>query len=84
MLFVAAIIDVTNMYNYYVAFFTIRCVFSLFIKVRMLAIIWMFSQAKSRSIPILIDAEKKREGLDELLELAEYVVCSSNFPQVTK
>jgi len=38
-------------------------------------------QAKSRSIPILIDAEKKREGLDDLLNLSDYVVCSAKFPQ---
>ncbi|CAM0148550.1 unnamed protein product [Urochloa decumbens] len=34
-----------------------------------------------RKIPILIDAEKKREGLDELLNFASYVVCSAKFPQ---
>ncbi|KAL9239092.1 hypothetical protein vseg_013444 [Gypsophila vaccaria] len=39
-------------------------------------------EATRRSIPILIDAEKKREGLDELLTFATYVVCSAKFPQV--
>ena len=39
-------------------------------------------QASQRKIPILIDAEKKREGLDELLNFASYVVCSAKFPQV--
>jgi sugar/nucleoside kinase (ribokinase family) len=29
----------------------------------------------------LIDAERKREGLDELLNFASYVVCSAKFPQ---
>lgn len=39
-------------------------------------------EAKQRNIPILVDAEKKREGLDDLLNFAEYVVCSAKFPQV--
>ncbi|XP_047312062.1 ribokinase-like isoform X2 [Impatiens glandulifera] len=38
-------------------------------------------EAKQRNIPILIDAEKKREGLDDLLNLSDYVVCSAKFPQ---
>ncbi|CAO2177427.1 unnamed protein product [Urochloa humidicola] len=38
-------------------------------------------EAIQRKIPILIDAEKKREGLDELLNFASYVVCSAKFPQ---
>lgn len=29
----------------------------------------------------MIDAERKREGLDELLNFASYVVCSAKFPQ---
>jgi hypothetical protein len=33
-------------------------------------------------LPILVDAERKREGLDELLTMADYVVCSAKFPQV--
>ncbi|KAI8574333.1 hypothetical protein RHMOL_Rhmol01G0346100 [Rhododendron molle] len=41
-------------------------------------------EAKRRSIPILIDAEKKREGLDELLNLSDYIVCSAKFPQASK
>lgn len=40
-------------------------------------------QANRRNIPILIDAEKKREGLDDLLNLADYVVCSAKFPQAS-
>jgi hypothetical protein len=40
-------------------------------------------QASQRKIPILVDAERKREGLDELLNFASYVVCSAKFPQVT-
>ncbi|KAM7521769.1 hypothetical protein LguiA_011671 [Lonicera macranthoides] len=38
-------------------------------------------EADCKSIPILIDAEKKREGLDNLLSFSDYVVCSANFPQ---
>ncbi|TKW11848.1 hypothetical protein SEVIR_6G259300v4 [Setaria viridis] len=38
-------------------------------------------EASQRKIPILIDAEKKREGLAELLNFASYVVCSTKFPQ---
>ncbi|CAN0920384.1 KHK [Linum grandiflorum] len=38
-------------------------------------------EATRKNIPILIDAERKREGLDELLHLATYVVCSAKFPQ---
>ncbi|XP_058094933.1 uncharacterized protein LOC131240618 isoform X6 [Magnolia sinica] len=38
-------------------------------------------QATRMQIPILIDAERKREGLDDLLNHADYVVCSAKFPQ---
>lgn len=40
-------------------------------------------QACHKNIPILVDAERKREGLDDLLKLASYVVCSANFPQAS-
>ncbi|KAG4991172.1 hypothetical protein JHK87_024629 [Glycine soja] len=39
-----------------------------------------FSQAVRKNIPILIDAERPKEGLDKLLKLADYVVCSAKFP----
>ncbi|KAL5149095.1 Ribokinase [Glycine soja] len=39
-------------------------------------------EAVRKNIPILIDAERPREGLDDLLKLADYVVCSANFPAV--
>lgn len=39
-------------------------------------------EATRKRIPILVDAERKREGLDELLSFATYVVCSAKFPQV--
>jgi len=42
----------------------------------------VFMQAHSKNIPILINAEKKRTGLDELIDLADYAICSTNFPQV--
>ncbi|KAK1290253.1 putative fructokinase-3 [Acorus calamus] len=38
-------------------------------------------EASKMKIPILIDAERKREGLDDLLNFASYVVCSEKFPQ---
>jgi hypothetical protein len=36
-----------------------------------------------KGIPILIDAERVREGLDDLLELADYAICSAKFPQAS-
>ncbi|KAI3749582.1 hypothetical protein L2E82_20196 [Cichorium intybus] len=38
-------------------------------------------EANRRKIPILIDAERPREGLDDLLKLSDYVVCSAKLPQ---
>ncbi|GAV74159.1 PfkB domain-containing protein [Cephalotus follicularis] len=38
-------------------------------------------EAARQSIPILIDAERNREGFDDLLKLADYAVCSAKFPQ---
>ncbi|WZY68700.1 ketohexokinase [Brassica napus] len=38
-------------------------------------------EASRKKIPILVDAEKKRDGLDDLLQLADYVVCTAKFPQ---
>ncbi|KAG2243722.1 hypothetical protein Bca52824_094450 [Brassica carinata] len=38
-------------------------------------------EASQKNIPILVDAEKKRDGLDDLLQLADYVVCTAKFPQ---
>ncbi|CAN8326331.1 unnamed protein product [Cochlearia groenlandica] len=39
------------------------------------------NEACRKKIPILVDAEKKREGLDDLLQIADYVVCTAKFPQ---
>ncbi|KAJ4913432.1 pfkB-like carbohydrate kinase family protein [Raphanus sativus] len=39
------------------------------------------NEASQKKIPILVDAEKKRDGLDDLLQLADYVVCTAKFPQ---
>ncbi|KAJ8428419.1 hypothetical protein Cgig2_010402 [Carnegiea gigantea] len=47
-----------------------------------LYILHQIVQASRRGIPILIDAERKRDGLDELLSFANYVVCSAKFPQI--
>uniref|UniRef100_A0A0C9RW44 TSA: Wollemia nobilis Ref_Wollemi_Transcript_9726_1664 transcribed RNA sequence n=1 Tax=Wollemia nobilis TaxID=56998 RepID=A0A0C9RW44_9CONI len=38
-------------------------------------------EATKRQLPILVDAEREREGLDELLAVADHVVCSAKFPQ---
>ncbi|OWM62813.1 ribokinase-like [Punica granatum] len=38
-------------------------------------------EAARRNIPILLDAEKKREGLDDILVFARYAVCAAKFPQ---
>ncbi|KAK4779316.1 hypothetical protein SAY86_006844 [Trapa natans] len=38
-------------------------------------------EAAKRDIPILLDAEKKRPGLDGILLLSSYAVCSTKFPQ---
>ncbi|XP_031403260.1 ribokinase-like isoform X3 [Punica granatum] len=38
-------------------------------------------EAARRNIPILLDAEKKREGLYDILVLARYAVCAAKFPQ---
>ncbi|PIN17733.1 Ribokinase [Handroanthus impetiginosus] len=38
-------------------------------------------EATRRGIPILIDAESKREGLDDLLNLSTYAICSVKFPE---
>lgn len=47
-------------------------------------IYWIFPvQAVQKNIPILIDAERKREGLDDLLKLADYVICSAKFPKAS-
>ncbi|KFK31680.1 hypothetical protein AALP_AA6G145300 [Arabis alpina] len=37
-------------------------------------------KADRKNISILIDAEKRRKGLNELLDLADYALCSTNFP----
>ncbi|XP_031250225.1 ketohexokinase-like isoform X2 [Pistacia vera] len=44
--------------------------------------IFIAQEAARRNIPILIDAERKRERLDDFLKLTNYAVCSAKFPQV--
>ncbi len=39
--------------------------------------------AKGAGIPVLVEAERLRPGLNELLAHADYVVTSARFPQVT-
>ncbi|MBA0679386.1 hypothetical protein Goari_011157, partial [Gossypium aridum] len=38
-------------------------------------------EAACKNIPILVDAEREREGLDDLLNFASYAICSARFPQ---
>eukprot|EP00850_Spirogloea_muscicola_P010266 SM000060S19598 [mRNA] locus=s60:72424:78215:+ [translate_table: standard] len=45
------------------------------------AAILVAREARERGLPILLDAEKKRDGLDELLSFADFLVASSKFPQ---
>lgn len=40
-------------------------------------------QAASMHIPILVEAERLREGLDDLLIVADYAVCSAKFPKAS-
>ncbi|KAK7284190.1 hypothetical protein RJT34_18931 [Clitoria ternatea] len=43
--------------------------------------LFVAQEAARNNIPILVEAESPREGLDELLMLADFVVCSARFPQ---
>ncbi|CAL0326847.1 unnamed protein product [Lupinus luteus] len=43
--------------------------------------LFVAQEAARNNIPILVEAESPREGLDELLKLADYAVCSARFPQ---
>ncbi|MED6148758.1 hypothetical protein PIB30_055913 [Stylosanthes scabra] len=43
--------------------------------------IFIAQEAFQLNIPILVDAEKPRVGLDGLLRLTDYIICSENFPQ---
>ncbi|KAI0493524.1 hypothetical protein KFK09_023642 [Dendrobium nobile] len=38
-------------------------------------------EAARMSIPILVEAERKKAGLASLLDLATYIICSEKFPQ---
>ncbi|KAH1047061.1 hypothetical protein J1N35_037845 [Gossypium stocksii] len=41
-------------------------------------------EAACKNIPILVDAEREREGLDDLLNFASYAICSTRFLQLFK
>ncbi|KAK7396477.1 hypothetical protein VNO78_17515 [Psophocarpus tetragonolobus] len=43
--------------------------------------LFVAQEAARNNTPLLVEAESPREGLDELLTLADFVVCSSKFPQ---
>jgi len=38
--------------------------------------------ARQRGVPVLVEAERLREGLDELLKEADYLCTSAHFPKV--
>ena len=40
--------------------------------------------ARSKQIPILVEAERLRPGLNDLLAHADYVISSATFPQVRR
>lgn len=40
------------------------------------------SSLKHTGVPVLVEGERLRPGLDELLAEADYVVTSAHFPQV--
>ncbi|QHO45790.1 Sulfofructose kinase [Arachis hypogaea] len=40
-------------------------------------------EAVRKNIPILMDAERLREGLDDLIQLADYLTCATRFPQAS-
>ncbi|KAL2635474.1 hypothetical protein R1flu_006953 [Riccia fluitans] len=44
------------------------------------AAIAIAEEASKRGLPIILDAERKREGLDTLLTYADYLVTSAKFP----
>ncbi|XP_027350872.1 ketohexokinase-like isoform X3 [Abrus precatorius] len=47
--------------------------------------LFVAQEAARNNLPILVEAESPREGLDEVLKLADFVICSTRFPQaVTK
>ena len=39
--------------------------------------------ARSRGIPVLVEAERLRPGLEALLQEADYICTSAHFPKVT-
>lgn len=51
--------------------------------IRIKQILYFSVQAVKKNIPILMDAERLREGLDDLLKVVDYVVCAAQFPQAS-
>ncbi|XP_027350871.1 ribokinase-like isoform X2 [Abrus precatorius] len=43
--------------------------------------LFVAQEAARNNLPILVEAESPREGLDEVLKLADFVICSTRFPQ---
>lgn len=44
--------------------------------------ILLANAARKRGVPVLVEAERLREGLDELLQEADYLCTSAHFPKV--
>ncbi|KAK7336941.1 hypothetical protein VNO77_17495 [Canavalia gladiata] len=42
--------------------------------------LFVAQEAARNNIPILVEAESLSEGLDELMKLADFVICSARFP----
>ena len=40
--------------------------------------------ARSRGVPVLVEAERVRPGLDELLQEADFICTSTAFPEVMR
>lgn len=45
------------------------------------AAVLLAAAARERGVPVLVEAERLRPGLEELLSYADYVVTSAHFPQ---
>lgn len=45
-----------------------------------LAALKVAQHAKEKGIPIVLDVERRREGLEDLLSLADYVITNAEFP----
>lgn len=47
------------------------------------AALLLATAARAAGVPVLVEGERLRPGLQDLLALADYVVTSAHFPQVS-